>query len=349
MRLIPTIIVLIFSFVFLTNCRKDKGQLLKEEIQNTNTNIEEVETKCFNTPAPLWACETVTYSSEPMPPEPPLTSWMYQDVYGKLSVIKVIPDVLNEMVIFYVTAERFAPDYTVWRYNWQTKEKKWIANGIKDLTINPQSGELLLLGMNDVLYRCNNDGSNLQIVDYSTGGIANVEFYWMDDGKRIYSNGEIYNQNNQLIDTVAKAIYKGDYIYYYKDIHTEPKFYRKNIKTNEEILVFDQERFKKLNPNNPGWFFDYFQFNCDQSVIYFYTYAGFSKIQLPAGKMSVLFKEGTQRGATNGFGKSSINGHFFGVKGFIFNIIGGHTLVYHSEVYEFTEDFKCRRKIELPD
>lgn len=349
MRKIACIIILICSLLILTNCRKDKGQLLKEEIQNTNTNIEEVETKCFNTPTPLWACETVTYSSEPMPPEPPLTSWMYQDVYGKLSVIKVTPDVLNDKVIFYMTYEQAAAYRTLWRYNWETKEKKWIANGIKDLTINPQSGELLLLGMNDVLYRCNNDGSNLQIVDNSTGGIANVEFYWMDDGKKIYSNGEIYNQNNQLIETVPQGIYKGDYFYYYMDLQTDAKFYRKNIKTNEEILVFDQERFKKLNPNNPGWFFDYFQFNCDQSVIYFHTYAGFCKIQLPTGKMSVLFKEGTQRGATNGFSKSSINGHFFGVKGFIFNIIGGHTLVYHSEVYEFTEDFKCRRKIELPD
>jgi hypothetical protein len=336
-------------FILTCSCRKDKGKLLVEKEDKLTTNDEIPETKCFNAYAPVWACETVTYNNEPLPPEPPLTGWLYQTVYGKLSVVKVFPDVLNETTIFYLTNESNTANYTLWRYNWQTREKKWIANGIKDLTINSQSGELLILGMNDVLYRSNNDGSNLQILDFSAAGIANVEFYWMDDGKRIYSNGEIYNQNNQLIDTVSRGIYKGDYFYYYKDLQTDPKYYRKNIKTNEEILVFNEDRFKKLNPIRPGWFFNYFQFNCDQSVIYFQTYAGFCKINVASGNMSVVFKEGTQRGSTNGFSKSIINGHYFGVKGYVFNIIAGQTMVYHNEVYEFTEDFKCRRKIELPD
>jgi len=324
--------VLIFS-----TCRKDVA--IKPSVLNEVLN-----------PAvyvPPFSCEDTTLLWPTLPPNQPGINFDFANVFGKESVWRVIPDPKDIDVIFYLTSEIVGNNHHLWKYNLKTKQKSWLD---KDLTGNVRindKGWIVYDKYDWKIYKIKTNGDSLTQLTFNGNCLSP---YWSFDEKFIYFGGFSgttecqykIDEKGNVLDTLFGndiGIYYKDYMYRFATINNQTFVYQKNLGNNSEKIVLQSSTLSQ--GENVALFYP----NEIHSNLYWEGGHGLSKTNLLSLQSNRLIN-GQKR--FYHFRQSPITKNFYCIF-FTLSAINNSTLKQTSEVYELSEDGKCRRKINLPD
>jgi hypothetical protein len=344
-KYILLLLVVPILLLFMFNCKKDIGKLQKENnvLNDTNLNIP-VSTSTF-------VCEDTTH----------IYSSFYIDEfanfiqpYGKKSVWRVLYDLNDKDVIYYLTNELGKKMYTLWRYSLKDKIKVHLAdNLLGNLEINKQ-GWIVYDSFSDWnLYKIKSNGDSLTQLTFD--GCSKFP-KWSDDGNSIWfvndgpKIGGVFKINPAGIrlDTLKNAsswvVQKNNYLYYLKYDGVVFKLIQRNSYSSFERIVLTISD-KNLEGND---IWDYFE-SQDGQFIYWWGAHGLSKTNLTT-LLSQRIINGSPKSLNSflHYRQNPITKRFLCIQRFQVPI-NIYKVDCYNKIIEFTEDGTCMRTIEIPE
>ncbi|HXB41367.1 MAG TPA: hypothetical protein VNZ49_12550 [Bacteroidia bacterium] len=290
-------------------------------------------------PVQSWsfACEDTTLIWPAFPPEPAF-GFNFADLSSSESVWRVVPDPIDGNVIYYLNSEKDLKAHCLWKYNIKTKQRILLdKNVMNDVFIN-QNGWLVYETMDWNIYKIKGNGDSLTQLTFDGGS----KFpRWTDDGKFIWyvgldcvhkmdANGVRVNSLNGVYSWVVQIKH---FLYYVKSVNNVFSITERDTLTNTERNICSGENAFNWYPNE------------DNTIMYWWNPNHLYKTNISSGATTLLFY---CQGRFHHFLRSPVSKHFFAID---FNLypVDSKTIKQTGQLFEFSEDLQCRRKILLPN